>query len=822
MTIFKEKGKQNIAKIFLQDFNPAGKNSYFVGIGNAVTTSTELPQTTQDSVQTDYSTWDNLFLLSQIVPGDVSLMLKKYVWAVNTRYEAFNKDINQNILGEKYYVFNESNNSVYLCMAAPPDKSNLSFNAPTGTSINLEVKEDGYSWKFLYTIPEETLEKFNYPGFIPIQSIGTDLYTDDRILQQQVSISSIKGSIEAISLENRGELYASAANINFINPIYAVASSIGGDSPYVLIDLAGKSELNSNNNFYNDKYIITFRNGFTGVIDTSSIEPVSGFLKLTLCEIFSPNNSDVPPEQETFSILPRIKIIGNGAGAYAIPVLNSEKYMTSIKLLDGGSNYSYVLVEVPQINGTSLKPIMGLNGLGSDVIELFNVKHVMISKEIRPVLSLSQQDPVLYTAPQNTGVVYEGAQYNNVITPNTYYTQVSLIKNPKILINNLQQNAGISFSEEREMVLEAIDPKIIIIIGTKNVQYTNPNNFFQVGDMIVRGPSNALDQFRATISEVKVANGVTTLTCNLLNGALETYAGYQIRNFKLLSSNNTDANTDANTDDAGYTTVSLPLVFEDCENNCSENIANYYENAFRPGDFAYDDVVLGSQSLAGAQIVKLPIGFGYVNPIYPTRVKIITKNTDRTFLVARYENGVYIPGEIVSSFIITDGKPILKTRGRLVSISEPISRFEPNNYGCAYILKCKIDRGNGAINTPNALVNVDGISLETNTIIQQGLSGSRGKIIRVGIPSEEENIIFLYVNNYNGEFFGGTDNQEPLFSINNLYNPTTYQNMKLFVEEVSYEPSIMRYSGNILYINDVGPVQRKINNSEYLKLLVEF
>jgi len=827
MAIFRDKGKQNTAKIFLKDFNPANGNSYFLGIGNAVTDPTLVPAISSDCVQTDYTTWDNLFLLSQVVPSDVSLMLKKYVWTPNTRYEAFNKDLNQAALGEKFYVFNESNSSVYLCMAAPPSKTNLSTNAPIGTTTELEVKPDGYAWKFLYTISEDKLEKFNYPGYIPIEQIGTDLYTDDRILQQQVSIASIKGSIESITLETQGNVYAAAANVNFNNSIYVVAESVGpvgNDEPYVLINPLGRNELILTNGFYNDKYVLTFSNGYTGVINSSSIEPTTGYLKLTLCEVYTPNGNQVPPEQETFSILPRVKITGNGTGAYAIPVLTSQKYISNIKVLDGGLNYSYVLVDIPQVNGTIIKPIMGLNGIGSDIIELFNVKHVMISKEIKPLLSLSAEDPVLYTAPENTGVVYEGDQYTDIVSANTYYTQVSLVKNPKVLINNLEQIGGISYSEEREMVLEAIDPKIVIIVGTKNVPYLNPNNFFQVGDMIVRGPQGALDQFKAIVKQVSVSSGVTTITCDLMNGALETYAGYQIRNFKLASNTNTDGTTDSTDSQTTYESVSVALTFEDCENNCSENIAHYYENAFRAGNFAYDDVVLGSTSLSGAEIVKLPQGYGYVNPLYPTRVKIIVKKTDRTFLVSRYENGVYVPGEVVSSFVITEGKPELRTRGRLVSISEPLTKFDSVNYGCAYILKCRINRGTGAINTPDALVNIDGVSLETNTLIRQGLDGSVGKIIRVGLPvgTDTEDLVYVYVNNYNGEFFGATDNTDPLYAINDLYEPSTYQNMKLFVEEVIYEPSVLRYSGNILYINDVGPVQRKIENSEYLKLLVEF
>lgn len=823
MAVFRAKGKQNNAKIFLQDFNPSSGNSYFIGIGNSVTVSTDPVPVSNDSVQTDYTTWDNLFLMSQVLPSDISLMLKKYVWQENTRYEAFNKDINQAILGEKFYVFNESNNSVYLCMAAPPE--GVSEYPPTGSSIDLEVKPDGYSWKFLYTISEDKMEKFNYPGYIPIEQIGTDLYTDDRLLQQQVSIASIKGSIESITLQQQGNVYAAAVNVNFANPIYSVAS-VGtvGDQPFVLVNPEGRNELILSNQYYNDNYVITFQSGYTAVIENSSIDPVTGYLKLVLCEVYTQNGSTVPPVQETFSILPRIKIIGNGSGAYAIPVLTTQKYISNVKLLDGGSNYSFVMVELPQINGTTVQPIIGLNGIGSDIIELFNVRHVMISKTIRPLFSLSAEDPVLYSAPENTGVVYEGSQYENIISPNTYYTQISLIKNPKLLVDNLQQVAGINYTEEREMVLEAIDPKIVIYIGTKQQPYSNSDDFFEIGDMIVRGPENSLDQFKAIITEIKYEQGSTVLTCDLLNGALETYAGYLIRNFKLISDDLTDTTTDGGTTDGTnvYATNSIPFVFEDCDNNCSQNIAHYYINAFRAGDFATDDVVLGSTSLSGAEIVKLPEGYGYVNPLYPTRVKIVIKNTDRTFLVARYENGVYVPGEVVSSFVITDGKPILKTRGRLVSISEPLTNVAAQTYGCAYILKCRINRGVGQINTPNALVNTDGISLETNTLIRQGLTGTVGKIIRTGIPVDESDIVYLYVNNYNNTFSLDSDQSDALYIINDLYEPTSYQNMKLFIEEIIYEPSVLRYSGNILYINDAGPIQRRIENSENLKLLVEF
>ena len=102
------------------------------------------------------------------------------------------------------------------------------------------------------------------------------------------------------------------------------------------------------------------------------------------------------------------------------------------------------------------------------------------------------------------------------------------------------------------------------------------------------------------------------------------------------------------------------------------------------------------------------------------------------------------------------------------------------------------------------------------------MTGTVGKIIRTGIPIDESDIVYLYVNNYNNTFSLDSDQSGALYIINDLYEPTSYQNMKLFIEEIIYEPSVLRYSGNILYINDAGPIQRRIENSENLKLLVEF
>ena len=65
-------------------------------------------------------------------------------------------------------------------------------------------------------------------------------------------------------------------------------------------------------------------------------------------------------------------------------------------------------------------------------------------------------------------------------------------------------------------------------------------------------------------------------------------------------------------------------------------------------------------------------------------------------------------------------------------------------------------------------------------------------------------------------------NGQNIYTINDLYDPTIYKNMKIVVSNIRKSPELIKYSGDLLYINSVGPVQRRLNNTEQVKLLVEF
>ncbi len=810
MSIFRQKGRQNNAKVFLNDFGDTN-NTYFITIGNSVTSGTQFLAPTQDTVEADQNTWDNMFFATQLYREDLSLMIPQYTWIANTRYEAFNKSKNQYDLKEKFYAYNETNKRVYLCMDSPSNVNVLSTDPPTGNSLQLETTADGYTWKFLYELREEELEKFNYPGYIPINEIGTDLFTDSRVLQQNVESSSIQGAIEGITITNQGNAYTDAFNVTFSYSVGVTKRPNTGTN--IILEMSAEqatlyADLNKTLNFYNDNYVINFENGYTGVIEKSYLMSNGKFV-LELCEdLICTSGSTEPPISEKFRILPRIKIVGNGEGACAIAILGLDKRLNNIYVLNGGQNYTYANAYFYVQNGSVLRPIIALNGLAADITQLLGAKHVMISKKIKPTTALSQTNPELYEKPENIGINYIGAQYNGVIRNDTFYTQIAVLKSPSSESQfGLLQTAGQTTTEIREMTIEAVNPRVNITIGNNITPYTNSNSFFEVGDIIVRGPDTAQEQFRAEIEFIISTAVSTTLQCKLINGAFETFSGYRIKNLK--SELQTDG-TEASDDEF--------FVFADTESNSSNAIFAVYQNIFEADNFTFDDALFGSESLKSTEILKPNPGNSYVNPLYPNRVKVKVINTPLDFIISRYEDGVYVPGETMTGLIKNpDGTTTPSTSGTLAAISLPVD-VNQNIFSCSYILECEIIRD--GIDTPFALVNQDLVSLETNVFIRQGLTGAIGKIIRTALPTNiNSNKIYLYVNNYNKEF---EVNSDFIYKINDLYDPQIFTSMKIKVVDIKRTPDLIKYSGDLLYISDVGPIKRTLSNTEQIKLLVEF
>jgi predicted nucleic acid-binding protein len=169
------------------------------------------PNISNSSVSTMYQLWDNMIGGKRILGGDMYHVITRHNWTSNTIYTAYDH-MNSTLFDSnvKFYAMN-SNYSVYKCIA----NNNGQPSTTEPTSVNPEIiteTNDGYKWKYMYTINDAEKLRFVTDAYIPVKT----LTVDDGSLQWKVQSNAIFGSIDSIVLTNTGNNYTNASNVSIV------------------------------------------------------------------------------------------------------------------------------------------------------------------------------------------------------------------------------------------------------------------------------------------------------------------------------------------------------------------------------------------------------------------------------------------------------------------------------------------------------------------------------------------------------------------------------------------------------------------------------
>lgn len=164
------------------------------------------PPANVDSVKSEIEAWQQAFGFKRIGFNDVFLVVPRINWEPGRVYDQYNDDAD--LFGpeeiKQFYVLVDGRD-VYKCLGN--NFGGLSTEKPTGTSTEAFVRPDDlYRWKFLYRVPED-LRDFLTEDFMPVEFIqGTGLLPDERQLQFNVQEAAIPGSIDFIDLISPGDI----------------------------------------------------------------------------------------------------------------------------------------------------------------------------------------------------------------------------------------------------------------------------------------------------------------------------------------------------------------------------------------------------------------------------------------------------------------------------------------------------------------------------------------------------------------------------------------------------------------------------------------
>lgn len=200
--VFKSSTGTSVAEAVFNDI--VTKNSrYYYYLGKILSWNplgVDLPETPLNNLQYELATRSQIVYFKRIKESDVSFVIPRINWIMNTLYDMYDDSYSANFLSDTgassldtalfYVVTDESN--VYKCIFN--NNGSLSTVKPTGIDTSIFSTADGYQWKFMYNIPIGYRNKFFEATNIPVTTALRNQYYS-------------KGQLSSIIINNPGSGY---------------------------------------------------------------------------------------------------------------------------------------------------------------------------------------------------------------------------------------------------------------------------------------------------------------------------------------------------------------------------------------------------------------------------------------------------------------------------------------------------------------------------------------------------------------------------------------------------------------------------------------
>lgn len=205
----------NAAKELVDDVENNSAYYLFVGRGESWTddTNPDDPYDNSYSVHTDV--WQRMTAMKEITDTDITFAVPRYQWISGTTYVEYD-DRDSAIDGKKFYVITDNNN-VYICLKSGGTSTKNPDVAGVQTSGIIDYTgDDGYIWKYLYTVSTDDSNKFLTSAFIPVRYIASQpAVGSDTALTNQYDVqdNAVDGAIYNIKVTAGGTGYTSKPTI---------------------------------------------------------------------------------------------------------------------------------------------------------------------------------------------------------------------------------------------------------------------------------------------------------------------------------------------------------------------------------------------------------------------------------------------------------------------------------------------------------------------------------------------------------------------------------------------------------------------------------
>jgi hypothetical protein len=315
--------------------------------GTTVVESDSVPPSIGESSRNAYDTYRNMLFLKRLRPENMRLVIPRVNWTSGSVYTAYSETTD--MAGKSYYVLTTEFN-VYKCMGA----NGSSRIMPTGKSSEVISLADGYKWKYIYSVPEDDIE------FLTLEYMPVFTAFEDFAEQKEVQNTALAGSIDSVSINaNLSPTFDKIfRNTRFISNLYAeqirtdlsINVNAAGSS-YISFVPAGE-ESDPANDYWNN-YAVYISGGpgvgqYLRILDfTKAGTGVSYFYANV-----TPSLERTIDGSSEFKIVPYIVVDGDGQDAVVVPTTSSVKKITGLSVINPGKNYTHAKPRVVTESGS--------------------------------------------------------------------------------------------------------------------------------------------------------------------------------------------------------------------------------------------------------------------------------------------------------------------------------------------------------------------------------------------------------------------------------------------------------------------------------------
>lgn len=319
------------------------RSNYYYFVGKVMEWEDEnFPDTPEATYSYEYDTRNNIIGIKKIPITDASYVVRRINWTSGQKYDQYDPDYSAShpsstgatsLKTSNFYVLTSDFN-VYKCLFN--NNGALSTSVPVDTDSVPITLEDGYIWKYMYTIPLSSRNRFLTDEYMPVQkSIQNSFYSN--------------GEVDNIVIDNGGSGYLGNAEVTLT--VQGVFKSGSGNSIANLKPvLSATGEfldvviVNRGNNYASANILITDIAGLgTGKYNTAGKANLVPVLYNTQIDRVVINDPGIKYSANNQTI---ISLIGDGTGASLTPYINSAGQLEDVIITSRGQGYTYLDVEV--------------------------------------------------------------------------------------------------------------------------------------------------------------------------------------------------------------------------------------------------------------------------------------------------------------------------------------------------------------------------------------------------------------------------------------------------------------------------------------------